>query len=96
MPVTWSQSAFNDLEAIYDYLKQHDPNAVARSERAIRSKAVLLSQFPELGSQLDDRARRLSVPNTPYVIVYELQARSVSVLRVFDTPQDWQHRIDET
>ena len=94
MPISWSRDAFDDLEAIYVYLKQYDPRAAVRMLNAIRSKALLLEQFPELGP-LDSGTRRLNVASTPYIIVYELKIGGISVLRVFDTRQDWRHRIDD-
>jgi plasmid stabilization system protein ParE len=89
MRVSWSRDAVRDLQAIYDYLEQHDPRAAVRALQAIREKALLLLEFPNLGPPLDGGVRRLSVTGTSHVIVYETQPDRLSVLRIFDTRQDW-------
>ena len=89
MRISWSRDAARDLQAIYDYLDRHDPHAAARALRAIRNKAALLQQFPNLGPPLDGAERRLSVTGTPYVLVYQTQPDRLFVIRVFDARQDW-------
>jgi plasmid stabilization system protein ParE len=89
MRISWSLDAVRDLQAIYDYLDQHDPRTAVRALQAIREKALLLQEFPNLGPPLDGGTRRLSVTGGAYVIVYETQPDRLSVLRVFDARQDW-------
>jgi plasmid stabilization system protein ParE len=95
MRVVWSQSAINDLKAIFNYLNEDDPHAAAAAFRAIRAKADLLRQFPALGPTFDGAVRQLSVSRTPYVIIYKLQPDRVHLLRLFDSRQDWQNQLKD-
>ena len=47
--VAWTEKATAWLQDIYDYIAQDNPAAAIRTVEAIYNKAMLLSEFPELG-----------------------------------------------
>jgi plasmid stabilization system protein ParE len=47
--VVWTEKATAWLQNIYDYIAQDNPAAAKRTVEAIYNKALLLSEFPELG-----------------------------------------------
>jgi toxin ParE1/3/4 len=87
--VIWSDRSRSDLAAIGDYIADHDPAAALRTLHAIRAKAVLLAQFPNIGPPLDGERRYLRIPPTPYLIVYRIGPGRVEVLGIRHAREDW-------
>jgi toxin ParE1/3/4 len=90
MTVRWSEEAASDLEHITDYLFEHAPARAAELVRAIYSAPAKLQNFPNRGRLgRKPRTRELVLTPLPYVIVYEVRADAVCVLRILHGAQQW-------
>jgi toxin ParE1/3/4 len=91
MHIRWTQPAVSDLTGICDYLEKHETAALAqRVAQAVYDAAHSLAPFPKkgrLGREPD--TRELVIQHHPYIVVYELRADAVQILRVLHTSQQW-------
>ena len=73
MHVRFSANAEADLRDIIDFLEPRNARACERIVTAIMTASDQLGRFPFLGrSGRVDGTRELSIPRTPYIIVYTL------------------------
>ena len=91
-----AEPAARDLEAIIYYIALENPTAAEDVYRGIVEAARKLPQFPALGRPgRHPETRELSVPNLPYLIVYEVGANAVTILAVFHTSRDLAQALRE-
>lgn len=91
-----AEPAARDLEAIVDYIALENPAAAEGVYRGIVGTARKLPEFPALGRPgRHPETRELSVPNLPYLIVYEVSANAVTILAVFHTSRDLAQALRE-
>jgi toxin ParE1/3/4 len=91
--VRYSPGALRDLENIYDYIAERNPQAASRVLARIRAAINLLSEFPRIGhaGRAPD-TREWVVKGLPYIIVHELHDDVLAVLAIFHGAQDRDHR----
>ena len=84
-----AEPAAHDLENIVDYIAQDNPSAAENTYRAIVRAAEKLPAFPAMGrAGRHPETRELSIPDLPYLIVYEVGAEEVTILAVFHTSRN--------
>ena len=84
-----AEPAARDLESIVDYIAQDNPTAAENTFRAIVRAAEKLPAFPAMGRPgRHPETRELSIPDLPYMIVYEVSAEQVTILAVFHTSRN--------
>ena len=84
-----AEPAARDLEDIVEYVALDDPRAALTVYRGIVRVAERLPAFPALGRPgRHPKTRELSVPNLPYLIVYEVGPDVVTILAVFHTSRN--------
>jgi len=80
-----------DLRRIRTFLEPRDPNAAAHVIGAIIDRVQQLRNFPFSGPPLEiGDTRKLTVVGFPYVILYGVADRVVTILRVHHAAEDWQ------
>lgn len=91
MKLVWPRRYLNELEAIGDYIAQHDRHAAMRLTRTIHEKtALLLSANPFIGRPGEiDGTRELVISGTSYVVAYRVRDDVVEVLFVQHGAQEW-------
>jgi toxin ParE1/3/4 len=73
MHLRFSDTAERDLDAIYNHIAKENPAAAQRIVDSLLSAAYQLENFPFLGREgRVPQTRELSVPRTPYYLVYTL------------------------
>ena len=84
-----TEPAERDLNDIIDYIAFDNPAAAERVYRSITAGARRLLDPPEIGrvGRLPD-TRELSIPSLPYLLVYEVDPDTVTILAVFHTARD--------
>jgi len=88
MTVIWAKKAYDDLDAIADYLAGLSHDAAENTITRIQKAVLLLRDFPNMGTKVDETGlRRLVVSDTPYVIFYRVVSDSVSIRGVFHARQ---------
>ncbi|WP_288198345.1 type II toxin-antitoxin system RelE/ParE family toxin [uncultured Pleomorphomonas sp.] len=84
-----AEPAVRDLEGIVDYIALDDLAAAEAVYRGIVDAAGKLPHFPALGRPgRHPETRELSVSDLPYLIVYEVDAETVTILAVFHTARN--------
>ena len=90
MKLLWSNRALADLERIRHYIMLNNPKAAEPTADRIEAATTRLRQFPSSGRPSDIAStREIVVPGVPYLVVYRVSDKSVEILRVFHTSQDW-------
>jgi plasmid stabilization system protein ParE len=87
MNLVWLLEARDDIQRLYDFLLERDPEAAKRAVRAIQVGAKSLIEHPRAGRALDDETgrRELFVPfgAAAYVLRYFLLDDRIVVVRVW-------------
>ncbi len=87
----WSQRAWEDLQAIHDYLAAERPAALRNAMRAFLGAVEQLEAFPGSGPvalRLGDGREYRSLTAGNYRIYYRLVDEQVLVVRVRDARRD--------
>ncbi|HVO99212.1 MAG TPA: type II toxin-antitoxin system RelE/ParE family toxin [Bryobacteraceae bacterium] len=91
MRVRWTAPAASDLTHICDYTERHfGPAQACRTALAIYNSADSLRKLPLKGRQ-GRRAgtRELSIPKSPFLVIYRIRERVIEVIRVLHGAQKW-------
>ncbi|MEX2165100.1 MAG: type II toxin-antitoxin system RelE/ParE family toxin [Sulfuricaulis sp.] len=95
--IVYSENALANLERVFDFLAEHDPQAALGAARSIREAVDTLSNHPLIGRTVAGELRALviSYGKTGYVALYRFlpaqdQVRTVSIRhqRELDYPID--------
>ena len=88
--VKWSGPAVSDLSNIREWLiAETSPKFALDMLSRIRATADRLSAFPARGSRISTDTHKISVPGTPYRILYQVGCNGVEVLRVRHGRENW-------
>jgi plasmid stabilization system protein ParE len=94
MKLRWLPSAFQDIERLYEFLLEKDPNAAANAMELILEGSEQLLEMPELGRPMDDETgrRELYLPfgSAAYVLRYKLDGDVVVIIRVWHSREQRQ------
>ncbi len=90
MRVFWTRASLDSLEAITDYIAQHNPAAALRLVDDIPDRTnALLSANPMAGRKgRTDGTRELVLSGTPYIVAYRVRD-CVEVLAVMHGARQW-------
>lgn len=90
MIVQWLRQALSDLEQIFDYLSERNPQAALTVYEAIRHQVGNLATHPEMGRTGRVRGtRELVISGLPYIVPYYLKGQNVRILAVLHTSRKW-------
>ena len=85
-----SANARSDLEDIWVFIAQDNPEAADRLIRAVVSRFRLLASMPDMGRTREELAKDLrSLPVGNYVIFYRRTTEGVEVVRVLHGARDF-------
>ena len=90
MKIRFTRQARQDVDALYDYIAQENPDAAQDVLDRIERMVDLLPQNPKLGhaGRVED-TRELLVPGLPYVVVYALTEVTVDIVSIIHTRKRW-------
>jgi addiction module RelE/StbE family toxin len=90
MQVFWTGPAAEDLRHIARYIRRDHPTAARKVAATIFAEGNSLDNLPERGrpGRLPG-TRELIFPGWPYILVYQVAANAVQILRVYHGAQDW-------
>jgi len=84
-----AEPAARDLEGIVDYIALDNPVAAEKTYRGIIKTVGHLTEFPALGRPgRYPETRELSIPDLPYLVIYEVGEDAVAILAVFHTSRN--------
>lgn len=89
--IVWLPEALEDIERLYDFLKEKSPVAVMRAAQTILQGARILEEAPEAGRpKQDDTGRReffVAFVAGAYVLRYKSDRNTVVVIRVWHSKE---------
>ena len=90
MPLVWTSKAHDDLARLYAFLAKKNAEAAARAVRRLAAAPARLLSQPRIGERLDEfgprEVRRVLVGR--YELRYEIQQKTIYVLRIWHTRED--------
>jgi toxin ParE1/3/4 len=97
LAVLFTALAEEDLDQIEDYIGANDPAAAARVRTSIVKESLELATMPIKGIALREPAneREIGVRLWPvsryrnYLILYRIEPKSIRLLRILHSAQDW-------
>ncbi len=92
MTIHWLEHAVRDLEDLFNYLIERNPQAASQQYQTIRQKVELLAEQPGLGrpGRVQD-TRELIIAGTPYIVAYTVDRdrATVIILCVLHSARQW-------
>lgn len=88
--VVWSESAAKELENQVRYILQYNKDAALKMAKIIRETADKMSDRPIGRPEIRPGTYERVLPGLPYILVYSLEAHTVTILHVFHCAQNWQ------
>ena len=86
----WAAAALRDLRRIELRADATDPLLAGRIFDEIERKIGRLLDFPFSGPAFaGSRLRKLSVPRFDYLVIYQVMAETIVILRVRHAHEDW-------
>lgn len=89
MRLEWKPAAFSDRERIMDFIAQDNPQAALDLDAMFEKKADAITENPKLFKAGRMKGTREAVVHPNHVLVCEVSADTVTVLRVLHTSQAW-------
>ncbi len=89
LALEWRQVARRDLLAIIDYISDDNPDAAQVLKDEIETKASALPAHPQLYRAGRIPGTREMVVRSNYIVVYGVQAHTITILRVLHAAQQW-------
>ena len=92
--IIWAPAALDDLEALRNYIAEHDPRAAQRIVDRIVKAVETLRRTPEIGRPGRVLgARELVITSTPYIVPYRVFGERLQILRVYHGARRWPDRF---
>ena len=85
----WKALAVADLMAIVDYISDDNPDAAQALKEDIEARALRLRENPRLYRTGRVEGTREMVVRSNYLVVYAVDAHTVTILRVLHAAQQW-------
>lgn len=95
MRIRWTTHYVRELQAIADYIAQHNSRAANRVVNEIHSKTErLISENPFIGRRGEiEGTRELVIPGTPYIVAYRVLDEQIEVLFVQHGAREWPDEV---
>lgn len=86
--IRFSEPAVADLERIREHIGKENPAAASRVAIQLIAACDRLERLPERGRLGSVPGTRELIAYGPYVIVYQIKAETVEILRIWHSAQD--------
>ena len=85
-----TDKAIEDLDDIWDYASQHDPEEADRLIDRLHEKCLLLTQMPERGMLRNDIGQGIRrIIEGKHTIFYKVHSKRVDVIRILRSTRDF-------
>ena len=89
MKLGYTRLAHDDLATLFEFIAKDDPLAAQKVSHAIHVGIDRLIKFPSYGRAGDVKGtRQFAVAGIPYIVVYEIEEETITILRVYHTARD--------
>jgi toxin ParE1/3/4 len=90
LPIIWKNSARSDLAKIVRYIAMTNPQAARRMRQRLQEAILPVVEHPYLYRQSERvPGTREIVAHPNYIVVYQVKADSIDVLRVLHSRQQY-------
>lgn len=89
MKLVWTRPAATDRREIRAYIAQDNPSAALALDELLSERAGRLIDHPQLGRLGRVIGTRELVAHRNYILVYDMTADTVRVLRVLHAARQW-------
>ena len=89
MRLVWAPIALHHLAEARDFVAQDNPDAAEALVVRLAACAETLAQFPGAGRATGNGRRILSVPRTPFRLVYRPLADRILIIAVWHGAREW-------
>jgi addiction module RelE/StbE family toxin len=90
MQLRWTPAAATDLQQIFDYIFERNPEKAPQIARQICEAAALLKHSPRIGRPgRKEKTRELVVTGSPYLVVYEIADTTIQIVRILHGARRW-------
>ena len=88
--------AEQDLEAVYEYIRQDNPEAASRTVGRVFDAVEMLSRYPSAGRPgRVPSTRELALARTPFIIVYRPIGNEIQILAIMHGARRWRTSFGE-
>jgi toxin ParE1/3/4 len=86
-----SPEAKADLDEIWDYIAEDNPEAAGRFLSLLLAECRLLTDSPYIGKERGDLGREgvRSLPFKNYIVLYQIEKDTVDILHIFHAKRDY-------
>lgn len=78
------------------YFKRSFPQGAGKAAQYLRVSEQVLKDNPQIGVKLDIRdLRKLSIPRTPFALIYRLTDDAIEIVRLYDMRQQGSTEFQE-
>lgn len=89
MNLFWTPEALSDRRAIYDHIEADNPGAALSLDAQFSAAAHRLTDYPYLGRPGRVAFTRELVVHQNYILIYDITAEKIRVLRVLHVARRW-------
>jgi toxin ParE1/3/4 len=90
MNVFWSEASIRNLKEIVNYIRPESASGAVNVRRRILKTAWGVGQMPNSGRiGRTEGTREAVVPNSPYIVVYQVSAHAVEIIGIWHSPRLW-------
>jgi plasmid stabilization system protein ParE len=87
MRVVWSPRALSDVQRLYRFLAERNPDAALRAVTTIRNSAIVLSKHPDIGvpmARMDPEFCEwlIGFGANGYALLYRVEDRDITILAI--------------
>jgi toxin ParE1/3/4 len=92
--VRWTVPATEQLEQAYDYIAESNPGAAEEVAQRVIDITEMLGEHPGAGrGGRIEGTREFSVPDTPFIVAYAVNSKTVWILAVYHGARKWPERF---
>lgn len=89
MRVEWTDAALEDRRSILEFIAADNVAAALETDLKFSRAAERIARFPDIGRMGRLPETREFVVTPSYILVYDVQARSIRILRLVNTRRQW-------
>jgi toxin ParE1/3/4 len=92
MKIILSPTAHRDIKSVYDYIVKQNTKPVAKKVLAsVENMIDHLAEYSQLGKVgRIKNTRELTVPQLPFIIIYQIHADYIAIISIIHTSRKWQ------
>ncbi len=95
MKLIWSPQAAIDLQEMVAYLSAENPRAARAVYQRIEAAAIEMIATPYIGRPGRVLGtRELVIPNTAYILPYQIRSDCIEILRVYRAARKWPNQFE--